>query len=340
VSVTAFPSGNPETDFYTGHDGSSFTKLSSITDPDFLSGLCCGALYELPAQVGALSPGTLLWAGSVGQNSATAPMVLKIYKSSNQGATWSYLSNCAAASSPRSVAGGLWEPSFTIASDGALVCLYSDETQPNHSQLLNHARSYDGVHWQAPSYVIGSNIPQDRPGMPVVTKLPGGTFFMTYELCGPAACTVFYKTSADGWDWGDTTNVGKKIQTGAGEWFEHAPVNACSLSASSTNGTILVVGQMLYDNNGVSPGNGVTLFTNHSPDGSGPWTAVPAPVEVPDAYDNYCPNYSSALLPSVVGTSVLELASDYSGSVCQTYFATRQLNEWARVTDVTHSLDR
>jgi hypothetical protein len=326
VSVTAFPNGNAEADLYASKDGASFSKLSSITDPDFLGGLCCGALYELPVQVGALSPGTLLWAGSVGQTSATAPMVLKIYKSADQGATWSYLSNCAAASSPRSVAGGLWEPSLTIAGDGALVCFYSDETQPNHNQLLNHARSYDGVHWQAPTYVIASNIPQDRPGMAVVTKLPSGTYFMTHELCGPAACTVFYKTSSDGWVWGDAANVGARIQTAAGEWFEHAPVNAWSPSVSSTNGTIFVVGQMMYDNNGVSPGNGVTLFTNHSPDGSGAWTAVPAPVNVPDAYDNYCPNYSSALLPSVDGKSLLELASDYAGSLCQTYFATGQLN--------------
>ncbi len=326
MSVTAFPNGNPEADFYASNDGASFSQVSSITDPDFLSGLCCGALYELSAQVGALSPGTLLWAGSVGQNSTNAPMVLKVYASSDQGATWSYLSNCAATSGPRSAAGRLWEPSLTIASDGALVCFYSDETQPSHSQLLNHARSDDGVHWQAPSHMIASNIPPDRPGMAVVTKLPGGTYFMTYELRGPAACTVFYKTSADGWDWGDTANLGTKIQTGAGEWFEHAPVNAWALSASSTNGTILVVGHMLYDNNGVSPGNGVTLFTNHSPDGSGPGTAVPAPVKVPDAYDNYCPSYSSDVLPSVDGKSLLELASDYSGSICQTCFARGQLN--------------
>jgi hypothetical protein len=83
---------------------------------------------------------------------------------------------------------------------------------------------------------------------------------------------------------------------------------------------------MMYDNNGVWAGNGVILFTNHSPDGSGPWTVVPAPVKVPDAYDNYCPNYSSALLPSVDGKNLLELASDYSGSFCQTYSATGQLN--------------
>jgi hypothetical protein len=326
VSVTAFPNGNPEAALYASSDGASFSQVSSITDPDFLSGLCCGVLYELPAQVGALSPGTLLWAGSVGQNSATAPMALKIYKSSDQGATWAYLSNCAAALSPRSVAGGLWEPSFTIVGDGALVCFYSDETQPKHSQLLNHVRSYDGVHWQAPAYAIASNIPQDRPGMAVVTRLPSGAYFMTYELCGPAACTVFYKTSVDGWDFGDAANVGTRIQTAAVEWFEHAPVNAWAPSSSSTNGTIFVIGQMMDNNSGVAPGNGVTIFTNHSPDGSGPWTAAPAPVKVPDAYDNYCPNYSSALLPSADGKSVLELASDYSGSICQTYFATGQLN--------------
>lgn len=59
-SVTAFPNGNAEGDLYASKDGASFSKLSSITDPDFLSGLCCGALYELPVQVGALSSGTLL----------------------------------------------------------------------------------------------------------------------------------------------------------------------------------------------------------------------------------------------------------------------------------------
>jgi hypothetical protein len=60
-SRVAFPNRNPKADLYASQDGASFLKLSSITDADFSSGLCCGALYELPVRVGALSPGTLLW---------------------------------------------------------------------------------------------------------------------------------------------------------------------------------------------------------------------------------------------------------------------------------------
>ncbi|MEK8169340.1 hypothetical protein NKH77_04660 [Streptomyces sp. M19] len=37
-------------------------------------------------------------------------------------------------------------------------------------------------------------------------KLPSGTYFMSYEICAAAGqyvCVVHYRTSADGWDWGD-----------------------------------------------------------------------------------------------------------------------------------------
>ena len=321
ASVTAFPGGSAEEDIYSSRDGQTFAQLGAVRDSDFAGGLCCGTLFELPAQVGALAPGTLLWSGSVGQQSTTQPMQLKIYKSTDAGATWSYLSNCATAKTPKSVGGGLWEPQFDVASDGALVCIYSDETQSGHSQLLHQVRSYDGINWQDATFTVASNIASDRPGMAVVTKLPSGKYFMTYELCGPAACTVFERTSTDGWNWGDPTNMGSRVLTTAGQWLEHAPTNVWAPSATSTNGTILLVGQMVYDSSGsVSSGNGVTILTNHSADGSGTWSTMPAPVQVPTAYNNYCPNYSSSLLPSVDGSSVLEFASDYVGTTCTMFF--------------------
>lgn len=321
ASVTAFSGGSGEEDIYSSRDGQTFTQLGAIHDSDFASGLCCGTLFELPTQVGALAPGTLLWSGSVGQSSTTQPMQLKTYKSEDGGATWSYLSNCATAKTPKNVGGGLWEPAFEIASDGALVCFYSDETQTGHSQLLQQVRSYDGITWQDATFTVASTVPNDRPGMAVVTKLPSGTYFMTYELCGPAACTVFSRTSTDGWNWGTSTNMGNRIQTASGQWLEHAPTNVWSPSATSVNGTILLVGQMMYDASGsLSSGNGVTIFTNHSADGSGTWSTMSAPVQVPTAFNNYCPNYSSSLLPSVDGSSVLEFASDYVGSTCTMFF--------------------
>jgi hypothetical protein len=318
ASVTASSKGNLEEDIYANSDGSGFTQIGAITDPDFADGLCCATLYELPSQIGSLTPGTLLWAGSVGKPTTKKdPMQVKIYQSSDQGLTWSYLSNCATATNVRIQRGGLWEPQFTIATDGALVCFYSDETQPGHSQLIHQVRSYDGTRWHDSTFTVAGSNPADRPGMPVVTILPSGTYFMTYEVCGPPACAVFYRTSRDGWNWGDPTNLGTEIVTAAGQWFEHAPTNAWAPSATSSNGTILVVGQMMYDpseavfSGVVSSGNGITIFTNDSADGSGTWSTMPAPVRVPDAYNNFCPNYSSPLLPSTDGMSVLELASDY-----------------------------
>lgn len=248
-------------------------------------------------------------------------MQLKIYRSADRGATWSYLSNCATASGARSSVGGLWEPGFAIATDGALVCFYSDETQSGHSQLIHQVRSYDGLNWRDSTYTVASTISSDRPGMPVVTILPGGTYFMSYELCGSAACAVYSRTSIDGWNWGDATDMGTRIVTAAGQWLEHAPYNTWAPSAASPNGVILLVGQMMYDKSGsISAGNGMTIFTNHTADGSGTWSTIPAPVQVPTAYNNYCPNYSSPLLPSSDGSSVLEFASEYVGSVCTMFY--------------------
>lgn len=336
VSVTAFPGGSGEEDIYASPDGNSFTQIGAIHDPDFAGGLCCGTLFELSSQIGKLAPGTLLWAGSVGQSSTTQPMRIKIYQSADGGATWSYLSNCATASGVRSAVGGLWEPEFTVASDGGLVCFYSDETQAGHSQLIHQDRSYDGINWQDSTYTIASSISSDRPGMPVVTILPGGTYFMSYELCGSAACAVYSRTSADGWNWGDPTNMGTRVVTAAGQWLEHAPYNTWAPSATSPNGTILVIGQMMYDSSGsVSKGNGITIFTNHTADGSGTWGTMPAPVQVPAAYNNYCPNYSSPLLPSADGSNLLEFASDYVGSICTMFYGSGPILAGVAASTVT-----
>jgi hypothetical protein len=100
-------------------------------------------------------------------------------------------------------------------------------------------------------------------------------------------------------------------------------VNAWVPSTSSPNGTILVVGQMMYDPSGaISAGNGITIFTNQTANGSGPWSTMTAPVQVPDAFNNYCPNYSSPLLPSADGRGLLEFASDYAGATCTMFYAT------------------
>ncbi|MGN6818326.1 MAG: sialidase family protein [Sphingomonas sp.] len=326
ASVTSFPSGKGEEQIFASDDsGRTFARIGTINDADFAKGLCCGTLYELPQAVGALYAGTLLWAGSVGGDVQGAPMQIKIFRSSDRGATWSYLSNCLTATVNRS-AGGLWEPEFTIAADGSLVCFYSDETQVGHSQVLRLTRTTDGLHWSAPADVVSSGVAADRPGMAVVRRLPSGRYFMTFELCGPAACTVFYKTSADGLAWGAATDVGTRVETDDHRWFLHTPTNAWAAVPGLANGRIFVIGQIVANAAGIAPGNGQVVFYNDSADGSGPWKVLPAPVPInaPPTTSNVCQNYSSPLLPSENGVSLLGLATDYDVvagvRTCKTYF--------------------
>ena len=303
--------------------GNSWTQVTIV--PEIAGSAMIGGseLFEMPQTVGSLAAGTLLYAATYQVGSLRA---IEIYTSTNAGSTWTYLGTPVVGGSNGS---GIWEPNFEIASDGGLVMVYSDETDPCCSQKLSQIRTYNGTSWQDQQNTIASPIQADRPGMAVVTKLPGGTYFMTYEDCGPAACTVFYRTSTDGWNWGSSSNMGTKLQTPSGQYFEHAPTNAWSPSVLSSNGAILVVGQVFFASNGtVDPQNGEVILENLSSDGnSGSWFPISAPVQVPTAYDNYCPNYSSAILPATDGSSILELTSDYNSSgVCGGYFASETWN--------------
>lgn len=309
--------------FESTDGGKTFTYLDTVPAKSGSTEHCCATLFEMPQAVGSLSAGTLLFAATYYVGTSRA---IEVYTSTDDGKTWQYSSTPVSGGDSQH---GLWEPEFSVADDGALVMFWSDETDPCCSQKIAQIRTYDGTTWQNETNTVASTVQADRPGMAVVTKLPSGTYFMSYELCGPAACTVFYRTSTDGWNYGNPANTGTKIQTVSGQYFEHAPTNVWSPSVTSSNGALLLVGQVLYDSNGsVSPLNGKVLFVNTSPDGTGPWYTISAPVQVPTAFNNYCPNYSSALLPSTSGGNILELASDYnSQNQCVTYFGSEKWNE-------------
>ena len=307
--------------FQSTNNGASWNLIGPVPTISGSSEYCCATLYELPQQVGALAAGTLMFAATYTVSGTPA---IEVYTSTNQGVSWSYHSTPVQRGDSSH---GLWEPDFEVANDGGLVMFWSDETDPCCSQKLAQIRSYDGQHWQDATNTVASTVQSDRPGMATVSKLPNGHFFMSYELCGPAACTVFYRTSTDGWNFGAPTNTGTKIATASGQYLEHAPVNVWSPSAISSNGAIVLVGQVMYEsNNSVSNYNGKVLFVNTNVDGAGNWYTINAPVQVPTAYDNYCPNYSSALLPATDGSNILELASDYNNGGCITYYGSESWN--------------
>ena len=322
--------------FESMDEGATFRKISTVPVTAGSRHVCCSTLYEVPRDVGALKAGTLLSAGTyaAGLDGRAAPATegtaftgsepaVEVYASTDRGRTWTYLSTPvhggpALPSDKPVTQRGLWEPEFEMAADGALVMFVSDETDACCSQKLIRIRTRDGAHWIDKSDVIAMPLlPAARPGMIVSTPLPNGTFFMTYEICGANFhCDVYARTSADGWNFGAPADLGRRATTATGQYFRHSPANTFAA------GQVLLIGQMLYEaDDSISPQNGRVYLSNASLDVSGVWTSHAAPVPVPKAYDNFCPNYSSALLPDLSGKRVLELASDYdSQHHCVTFY--------------------
>lgn len=328
ASVVTFNGNNGVGAIHESTDGgATFRQVGSVADPESSGGqgLCCATLFELPRQVGSLAPGTLLWAASSGQDEQNRRMALRVWRSGDVGRTWSYLSTCATATGT----GGLWEPEFSVAADGALVCHYADETDPAHSQKLAAARSYDGVTWQDRRNTVAGSWEPDRPGMPMVRRLPNGSYFMSYEICNPGGqyqCVVHYRTSPDGWDWGDPASLGYRPETVDGKYFRAAPTIAWAPApGGGANGRLLLIGQQLLNRDGTpAADSGRTILAN-TENGTGPWYEIEAPVKVAAPTATYCPNYSSPLLPSADGRTVLEIATDWDGDVCRPYVATGPL---------------
>jgi hypothetical protein len=302
-------------------DGATFREIGDVHDPATVNGLCCSTLFELPRPIGAMPAGTLLWGASVGQTPADRRMSIDVWQSQDHGVTWSPLPPCQTAQNT----GGLWEPEFAVDSEGDLVCHYSDETDPGaHSQSLEERFSSDGRTWGPVHPTVAPSNAALRPGMATVVQRPDGSFYMTYEVCGTGDvhdCAAHYRTSADGADWGSPTDVGPLITTATGQFFTHAPTVAW-LANGTAAGRLVLVGQQFREANGaLATTSGRTVLVN-TENGTGRWFAIDAPVAVPNPDGSYCPNYSSPLLPSTDGSRLLEIATDYVGSVCQPFYAT------------------
>ena len=314
--------------------GRSFYELAMIHDPTAAHGADIGyaTLFEPPTRIGAFPAGTVFWAATAGWGApaATRTSRQRLWASTDDGRRWRFVSDIAV--SPNQY--DTWEPSLTVAADGRLVAFYSDETDKassrpgaRHDQKLVQVRSSDAVHWTDYRETVVSDTFAVRPGMANVIRLPNGTWFMTYEVCNNDfvhLCGVYYRRSADGWDYGDPHDLGTEVRTTDGKYLRHTPYPAWT-PAGGPAGTILLASEMVVDADGaIAPENGHAVLTNTDL-GAGPWSEIPAPILIAGVNNTSCKNFSPALLPSDDGTSLLELATDLDGSVCKTYYASEPL---------------
>ncbi|MFF9179397.1 hypothetical protein [Streptomyces misionensis] len=301
--------------FHSTDNGRSYTQVGAVDDPVNSTGMCCQTLYELPSAVGGMPAGTLLWAASFGADAGSGRrMSIRVWRSNDLGVSWSYLSTVTTASSGL----GLWEPELTVASDGRLVVFYSDETDPAHSQKLERAHSADGVTWTDFSDTVALGDSSARPGMAVVRRLPGGSYLMSYEVCGGShVCEVYVRSSPDGWDWGTPSDIGTRVLTADGRYPASTP------TITVAGHTVLLTAMRLRNPDGsFAAGDGRTVLGNAA-GGQGPWFDVASPVPLSDAGGGpapTCPGYSSPLLGSADGKSFLQVTTDLDASgQCRAY---------------------
>ena len=174
-----------------------------------LKGITMAHLYELPAQVGDMPAGTILYAGNSVEYSRKSHIA--IWRSFDCGYTWEEYVIVATGGG---LDEGVWEPFMWYEeSDGYLYCFYSDDSDPDHDQKLAYKRSKDGVNWSNVYDVCALDNPKERPGMFSMAKMGNGQYFMVYEYCGSQKCHVYYKITDDITSW-NPSDPGKLLKVG------------------------------------------------------------------------------------------------------------------------------
>lgn len=139
-------------------------------------------LFEMPADMGSIKKGDVLCVGTTVSENHCA---IVIYHSGDNLRSWKYISTVAEGGKCRMETGSaIWE-GFLVYENNALYCFFSDERGmiQGGGQKLVFAKTMDGINWENPVDVCNfeEENPYFRPGMPIVTRLSDGRYFMVYE---------------------------------------------------------------------------------------------------------------------------------------------------------------
>jgi len=279
-------------------NGASWTHVTDVVPANNFSALTRTAqpfLFEVPQQTGNLAAGTLLLAGMIMPQDRSSSRLV-VYKSTDHGSTWSYLSTIDTGGpatydpSPSSTTSTVWEPSLAIDGSGGLVAYFSDERQKANGvlQAVSYRRSTDGgATWGSLVNVSAPTNQSDRPGMITVTKLPDGRYLATYEVVNRPSqslntAPVYYKISPDGLDWSPTTSIGTQVKLANNRGIGSSPFVKW-VPSGGPNGMVVIATKWSLDSSGNIDG-GQNFYVNYNL-GAGPWERLPMAVtyDGPDA---------------------------------------------------------
>ena len=279
-------------------------------------------LFELPQAVGSLSAGTVLLAGMIMPADKSSTRIV-IYKSTNQGTSWSLLSTVDTGGpavydpSPTSTTTAIWEPSLNLDSSGNLVCYFSDERQKanNILQAVSYHRSTDGgLTWGTEVNVAAIPNQSDRPGMITVTKLPNGQYMAAYEVVNRPSQTlntavVYTKFSSDGVTW-TANGLGTAVQLSNGRGIGSSPYIKW-FPAGGPNGMVIISSMWALDSAGNISG-GENFYVNYNL-GLGNWERFPLAVTYNPQSGNFS-GFAQAFDTSVDGLTLYQ-ATDVDNPV-------------------------
>lgn len=321
--------------------GTSWSQVSTISSNTPGWDLEAPTLYEVPRSIPGLNAGDILAAGTAWDVGTYTAQKVEVFRSTDRGSTWTYLSSCTQTSGqPNGWGHGIWEPTFLVTDDDTLACFISDErpaNSPTNNQVIGHYTSTNGGQSWSSTMTVDVSFPADnlrRPGMQTFAALPNGDVLMSYEMCRDAtnadhACEVYVKRSTDGASWGAAGDAGTLVQTTDGRELLHTPYISW-VPGGGPNGTVLLSGQRVVagptGNKAVLAESGTVLFANTNL-GVGAWTEASTRVTV-NPTGGYgtgvpsCPGYSTPAIPREDGTSYLYLAATWlgTGNQCEVRF--------------------
>ena len=250
-----------------GHQWNQIATIFDTVNPETRA-VWCHHFFELPRAFGGMEKGTLLCAGiSVAKDIGT---FVKIYRSCDGGRSFEQIATVDAGGVPGS---GLCEPFLELLDDNRLVCYYSDETMfEKHSQKLVYKVSSDAIRWSEKKDIIASATVTARPGMPVVTRLGDGRYFMVYEMVGIEGNPIYCRYSPDGLDWGDPEDIGRVVQSENGARLGSSPYCGWTPFGGGM-GTLIVSGAFMCSG---SSETGSDYFISH--DYGQSWYTIPHPI--------------------------------------------------------------